>query len=179
LIALLAGGLGLPLPEDVVLLAAGWLVWRGDAAFVSFAPLALAAIVAGDVLLYWIGRLAVRHPRVARLLLRPRVRRLRDAFVAHDVRLLLLARVAVGARAAFFLSAGMARIPLWRFVVVDALGGAVMVTFWMKLGAHLGGRLDELRPLLHALTVVVVSAIVVLLLFRVRAVWRAVEAEEN
>jgi membrane protein DedA with SNARE-associated domain len=178
LLALVAGGIGLPLPEDVVLLAAGWLVWRGDATFTALAPLALVAVVCGDLVLYGVGRASATHPRIARWLERPRLQRLRDQYRRHDVRLLMIARVAIGARAAFFLSAGVARVPVWRFLVVDTLCGAVMVTLWMKLGAHLGDRLEELRPLLHAVTGVIVAVLVLWVLARARAVWRAAEAEE-
>ncbi len=49
-------GLGLPVPEDVALLAGGFLVHRGITAYPATIAVALVGVVAGDNLLFLIGR---------------------------------------------------------------------------------------------------------------------------
>jgi membrane protein DedA with SNARE-associated domain len=167
-LALLAGGAGVPLPEDLVLVAAGWRVGRGDASFLKLAPLALAAIVASDLFLYGLGRLARTHPRIARWLERPSVARLEGAYRRHGVKLVALARIAMGARAPFFLAAGMVRMPLGRFLIVDTLGAAVMTCAWMRVGAWLGPRLGELTPHLHAIAIAALVAVLIVIAWKAR-----------
>jgi membrane protein DedA with SNARE-associated domain len=167
-LALLAGGIGLPVPEDLVLLVAGWRVSHGDVSFARLAPLALIAIVVSDVALYGFGRLACTHPRIARWLERPSTARWCVGYRRHGMKLVLLARVAMGMRAPFFLAAGMARMPVGRFVIVDALGAAVMTCLWMSIGAWLGPRLGALAPHLHAIATGAAILVVVLLLWKAR-----------
>jgi membrane protein DedA with SNARE-associated domain len=167
-LALLAGGVGLPVPEDLVLLAAGWRVSRGGIGFWKLAPLALVAIVASDLMLYGFGRIARNHPRAARWLERPSVARLADAYRRRGVRLVLLARVAMGMRMPFFLAAGLAKMPLGRFILVDALGSAVMTLLWMNAGAWLGPRLDRFAPHLHAAGYAAAAAVIALVAWKAR-----------
>lgn len=170
-LALLAGGVGLPIPEDLVILAAGWRVSRGDVTFWQLAPLVLASIVVSDVTLYALGRLARSHPRIARWLERPTVARFAAAYRRRGVKLVLLARIAMGARAPFFLAAGMARMPLARFILVDALGASVMTALWMRVGAWLGPRLHELEPHLHMIACGAVVGVLALLAWKTRRLW--------
>ena len=53
---LLAAGFGLPLPEDIPLLAAGWLVYKGDADFELMIATALFGVLLGDSVLFMLGR---------------------------------------------------------------------------------------------------------------------------
>jgi membrane protein DedA with SNARE-associated domain len=167
-LGLLAGGIGLPVPEDLVLLAAGWRVSRGGIGFWQMAPIALASIVASDLMLYGFGRIARNHPRAARWLERPSVARLADAYRRRGVRLVLLARVAMGMRAPFFLAAGLAKMPLGRFVLVDALGGGIMTLLWINAGAWLGPRLDRVAPHLHAAGYAATAAVIALVAWKAR-----------
>lgn len=48
-------GLGMPLPEDVPLIAAGILVYHGRMSFAVAAPLAWLGIIGGDCVLYTLG----------------------------------------------------------------------------------------------------------------------------
>jgi membrane-associated protein len=159
LVALLLGGCGLPLPEDVALLAAGYLVWRGDAPAALLGPAALGAIVLSDMMLYGFGRALRNRPLLGRLFAASRLERLERAFGRHGVRLILVARVAIGARALFFLAAGVTRMPFARFVLWDLLGACVMVTAWIVIGMYIGPRIDEARPWFRQAETVVISII--------------------
>lgn len=59
------GNLGLPLPEEGVLILAGYLVWTGKLRLDAVIVLAIASAVLGDNLGYWFGR---RYGRAAILL---------------------------------------------------------------------------------------------------------------
>lgn len=50
------GNLGLPVPEESILVLAGYLVWQGDLRLAMVLAVGIVSAVAGDNLGYWIGR---------------------------------------------------------------------------------------------------------------------------
>src|SRR3989344_2656698 len=52
---LLACGLGFPLPEDIPLVATGYLVWDGTMTWFGALGVSLLGVLAGDTFLYSIG----------------------------------------------------------------------------------------------------------------------------
>src|SRR5262249_44028484 len=120
LLALLAAGVGIPIPEDVTLLTAGYLVWRGDVPLAAAWLVGLVGIVIGDSCLYWLGRTLgpglTRHRLLAHRLTPARLERLQRFVARKGARAILVARLAAGFRGAFFLTAGVARMSYPRFV---------------------------------------------------------------
>jgi membrane protein DedA with SNARE-associated domain len=149
LLALLAAGVGIPIPEDLTLLGAGYLAWRGDAPLWLMWLTGFAGIVAGDSSLYWIGRKL--GPRISRHRwlshrLTPARRQRIEAFLArHGSKSVLLARFAAGARGAFYLTAGSMGMRYRRFLVFDALAALMSATLWGGLGWRFGNHIDYLR----------------------------------
>ena len=81
------------------------------------------------MVLYWVGRHwgeQVLNWRVVRLVLSPaREQWLKAAYRRHALKTVVTARHVMGLRAAAFLTAGIARVSFWEFVVADA-GAAVL-----------------------------------------------------
>ena len=59
--------------------------------------------------------------RVVRwVLTAPREERLKEAYRQHAIKTVATARHVAGLRAAAFLTAGIARVPFWKFIMADA-----------------------------------------------------------
>ena len=170
-LALLAGGVGLPIPEELALLTAGWLIARGEPPW-PMALGALAAVLAGDLAMYTAGRSA-RLVQVRRLVGERRLVRLERACARWGAKLLLVARFVPGLRAALLIAAGAGRVPLVRFFACDGAAALVGVTLWISAGHALGPRLDRARALVAstrgALAVAALGALVIALVLRRRA----------
>src|SRR5881409_518768 len=86
--------------------------------------LCLLGVLSGDVVLYWVGRHwgeQVLNWRMVRLVLSPaREQWLKAAYRRHAAKTVVTARHVMGLRAAAFLTAGIARVPFWKFILVDA-----------------------------------------------------------
>ena len=134
---LLLGSLGVPIPEEMAIIAAAVLSHEGLARWWLALPVCLVGVLSGDLVLYWVGRHwgeDVLNWRVVGLVLTPkRAQWLQAAYRQHALKTIVTARHVMGLRAAAFLTAGMARVPFWKFVVADAGTAALGVPFLFGL----------------------------------------------
>jgi len=133
---LLLGSLGVPIPEEMPIIAAAVLSHEGLVRWWLALPVCLLGVLSGDVVLYWVGRQwgeQVLGWRLIRLVLSPaREQWLNAAYRRHALKTVITARHVMGLRAAAFLTAGSARVPFWKFVVADT--GAALVGVPLAFG---------------------------------------------
>ena len=131
LAALLLGSLGVPIPEEMPIVAAGILSHQGLARWWLALPVCVLGVLSGDTVLYWVGRRwgerVLGWRVVRRVLTPPRVEWLETAYREHAMKTVAMARHVTGLRAAAFLTAGIARVPFWKFILADAAAAAVSV----------------------------------------------------
>src|SRR4030095_3341502 len=127
---LLLGSLGVPIPEEMPIIAAAVLSHEGIVRWWLALPVCLLGVLSGDMVLYWVGRHwgeQVLNLRLVRLVLsRSREQWLNAAYRRHALKTVVTARHVMGLRAVAFLTAGRANVPFWKFVVADA-GAAVLL----------------------------------------------------
>jgi membrane protein DedA with SNARE-associated domain len=130
-LVLFLAGLGVPIPEELPILSAGVLAHEGLARWWIALPVCVAGVVAGDAVLYWVGYHwgeRILDWWIVRLVLSPaREERLKAAYRRHGVKIVFTARHVMGVRAAAFLTAGISRVPFWRFLACDAAAALVSV----------------------------------------------------
>jgi membrane protein DedA with SNARE-associated domain len=126
---LVLGSLGVPIPEEMPIIAAAVLSHEGVVRWWLALPVCLLGVLSGDMVLYWVGRHwgeQLLNWRLVRLVLSPaREQWLKAAYRRHALKTIVTARHVMGFRAAAFLTAGSAGVPFWKFVVADA-GAAVI-----------------------------------------------------
>ena len=126
---LFLGGVGAPIPEELPILAAGALAHEGYMRWWVALPVCLAGVLSGDSVLYWVGyhwgERILDWSLVRRVLTPTREHVLIDAYRRHAAKTIFTARHLMGLRAAAFLSAGIARVPFWKFTLVDT-GAALL-----------------------------------------------------
>ena len=133
---LLATGLGVPIPEELPIVIAAmlarWEVMHWWGALLS----CLGGVLAGDMLLYTLGRHFGRRilqwPPARRILTPEREARVMHAYHRHGLKFVVMARLIMGLRAAAFLTAGLVRVPFPRFLLVDLT--AVLVSVPLSFG---------------------------------------------
>ena len=136
LLVLLATGLGLPIPEELPIVIAAmmsrWEVMHWWGALLS----CLGGVLAGDMLLYGVGRHFGRRilewPAARRILTPEREARVMQAYRRHGLKFVIMARLVMGLRAAAFLTAGLVQVPFLRFLLVDV--AAVLVSVPLVFG---------------------------------------------
>jgi len=116
--------LGAPIPEEAAIIVAGVLSHQAVLRWWLALPFCIAGALSGDIVLYWVGHhwgeRVLDWRVVRRVLSRAREERIKAAFRDHGVKIVFTARHVMGIRAAAFLTAGIARVPFWKFLGVDA-----------------------------------------------------------
>ena len=120
IVVLILTGSGLPIPEEIPIVAAGIASSVGTlnpwGAFVC----CLIGALAGDSVIYVIGyhfghSLVTRHPRFAHLLHAEREAKIEEMIRRHGLKVFFLSRFMVGIRAPVYLTAGILRMSFRRF----------------------------------------------------------------
>jgi membrane protein DedA with SNARE-associated domain len=161
-VAVLLGNIGLPVPEEIVLLVAGYLAWRGALAIPAVILVGILSAVAGDNIGYWLGRTGGRpllHRYGRYILIPPRqVHRAEQFFASHGRRAVFFGRFLAGIRFLVGPLAGIARMPFRRFFLYNATGAVVYVPAVTLLGyaagRHLHAVLGAMQPVGHLLLLV-------------------------
>jgi membrane protein DedA with SNARE-associated domain len=164
-VLLVAGGLGLPFPEDVVLLSAGALSHR-HVVWLPYAALVCASgVLTGDYLLFStakrLGPRALDRPLFRRLLSVERRAQVERMFAQHGGKVVFVARHVAGLRAPTFALAGIHGMPTARFLFWDALGLCISAPAFIGLGYLFSDHLDELRRGLARAEHLIVGALVI------------------
>jgi len=165
-------GLGLPLPEEIVLVSAGYVCFK-DFAFVGWMIVACSAsILAGDGVPFLLGRLF--GPRLLRLrplrmvVNRRRLARLDLWFRRRGDLAVFFARFVPGLRVVAYFTAGTLRMRAHRFLLLDLAGIVLVCPPLILIGYHFGDVIDEailrVKQVERGILWTVIGGLVVLLL---------------
>ena len=174
---LLLGSLGVPIPEEMAVIAAAVLSHEGIVRWWLALPVCLAGVLSGDIVLYWVGRYwgenVLNWPTVRLVLTPTRVQWLQAAYRRNAIKTIVTARLVMGLRAAAFLTAGMARVPFWKFIVADTGAAALGVPFLFGLAYFF---MDEITAIVADVRRVerwlALAGLLVLAMVLVISVWR-------
>ncbi|QDE94671.1 DedA family protein [Myxococcus xanthus] len=123
--ALVAGGLGVPIPEDLVLLSLGILAHRDVLPISLVAAVAVAGVLCGDTALFLtarrLGPALYEHPRMKKLLPPERRERLAQLYARHGGRCVFVGRFLSVLRGAVFIMAAVQGMRLRHFLLWDGL----------------------------------------------------------
>ena len=140
---LFACGLGLPLPEDIPLLLAGYFIQQGKFHWVPACILAWLGIIGGDCVLYSFGRRyglnITMVPFVGKHVTRERILKAEQLFERWGIWVVGVGRMFAGIRGAMVVAAGATRYNFLKFVIVDGLAAVVSGGLFVGLG-YLAGR---------------------------------------
>jgi membrane protein DedA with SNARE-associated domain len=87
---------------------------------------------------------------VVRFLLTPaREQRLKEAYRRHAIKTIVTARHLMGLRAAAFLTAGIARVPFWKFLLADGGAALMVVPFSFGLAYFFADHIKAIYENVH------------------------------
>jgi membrane protein DedA with SNARE-associated domain len=183
-LVLFVAGLGVPIPEELPVLASGILAREGLVRWWLALPVCFIGVLSGDASIYWIGRHwgeRVLDWRPVRFLLsREREEALKAAYRRHGVKIVFTARHLMGVRAAAFLTAGISRVPFGKFMAVDAAAAMIGVPAGFALGFLFTDQLERIMNDVRRLERwLVLAALVAIVLWIAARAYRRSQALER
>jgi membrane protein DedA with SNARE-associated domain len=151
---LLACGLGVPIPEDISLVAGGIISGLGYTHVHTMFAVGMAGVLVGDGFMFIAGRIygvrVFRTPVLRRIITESRYDKVGEKFHKYGKWILFAARFMPGLRSVVFISAGMTRrVTFTRFLATDGLAALISVPVWVYLGYFGANNLDWLMSWVH------------------------------
>ncbi len=183
-ILLLLCGMGLPLPEDIVIIAGGYFVYLGSTQLIPTMGVLYAGALLGDILLYGIGRKfgpdIIAHRRLNWLFTPHRIKAINYYFHHYGSLSFFIARFLVGIRSTFFLTAGAFKVSFKKMLLFDGSAALLSIPLLTYLAYRFGGELDQfliwIRRVEHWIFILA-GLLVIVILFRIYH-RRKIEKEE-
>lgn len=148
LLVLFACGMGLPVPEDITLFAAGFLAFQGRISLTGAFLVGMVGVLVGDSFMYWIGRIFGRRvvgwPIFRKVVSPSRMARAEGKIQRNARKICFTARFAPGLRAPIYLTSGVLGVPFSTFFLMDALAAVISVPLWVSLAYLLGDQIERL-----------------------------------
>lgn len=146
---LVVAGLGVPIPEDIPLIAAGVLAQQGVAPFWVALLVCAAGVLIGDTSIFLMARRlgprALEGALFRKLLPPERRARIERLFARWGGGVIFGARHVAGLRAPTFAFAGMHGMPLSRFLLWDLLGLCVSAPWMLGIGYWFAGNTEKIE----------------------------------
>ena len=140
-------GLGLPVPEDIVLVAAGALAELDGRHWVETSTIMYVGVMLGDSTIFFAGRYYGGKLRSARWFQRmfseKKQAKVEALFERYHSMVLFVGRFLPGLRAPIFFTAGSTRVKYWKFFFFDGLAALISVPFFVWLGHWLWAKFSE------------------------------------
>ena len=135
---LLLCGLGLPIPEDIVLIAAGALGVLDERSWIYVSAIMYAGVMGGGSIIFLAGRFFGRRLRATtwfqRIFPSAKQDKVEVLFERHGSTGMFLGRFLPGLRAPIFFTAGSMKVSYFKFVCFDGFAALISVPFFVWLG---------------------------------------------
>jgi membrane protein DedA with SNARE-associated domain len=141
------GNIGLPVPEETILVLAGYMCWRGELNVFIVLVIAIVSAVGGDNVGYWLGHRwgrATLERHAGWILGHPdRLAMMQDFVAKRGALAVFIARFVPGLRFMAGPLAGALGMPVTKFFLANLLGAVTYVPVVVSLGYGIGYGVGE------------------------------------
>jgi membrane protein DedA with SNARE-associated domain len=167
-LVIVMAGLGVPIPEDIPLFTAGYLCHVGRADIVIMLPLTFCAVMVGDLILFTLGRKLgdhiLDHRWMRRMFSRQQIENIKRRFLRHGAKIIFAGRFMPGMRGVVFATAGILKVPAWKFLAVDGTAALASVPLLVWLGHRFGKAAEGVLTKIRHGQYLVLAAFVILMI---------------
>jgi membrane protein DedA with SNARE-associated domain len=182
-VLLLLCGFGLPMPEDIILFAAGLLAYYGAADVYVMIGVCFAGVMLGDSSVFTIGAKFGRKVRkigiVKRILPPKRMKLVRKKLHEQGNKVIFAARFMPGLRTPIFFSAGTLHLPFRVFFFYDGMAALISVPTIVYAIFYFGDHVDRVIKVIKRLQFGVIGTILVIAAIVIIKTWWAHKKEKE
>lgn len=168
---LLACGFGLPMPEDVILFAAGLMSYYGAADVRLMIAVCFAGVMIGDGCVFFIGARYGKRVRrigfVRRMLPPKRMNAVRRKLHEQGYKVIFAARFMPGLRTPIFFTSGTLHLPFRVFFFFDGLAALISVPTIVWVTYFFGSHVDRVIKYVKRAQFGIIATILILVAFAV------------
>ena len=185
---LIGGALGLPIPEDVPLILGGVLAHQGRCSLDLTILVAYIGTILGDMIIfslgYKFGPTLYKWKAFRRYITPNRADRINRRLSRHSLLMIFVARHLFYLRTATFLTCGLFRMSLRKFIIADLLAAAISVPAMIGLGYWLSENFELLTKIiaqtkLISLILAIICLLVVGILIHKRLRRRSIDSHPH
>lgn len=171
-VGLVLDSFGIPLPSEVLLAVGGALAASGRFNLWIVFVIGVAAQIIGGLIGYWIGKYGglpflERYGKYV-LISQKDLARTHEAFEKYGAVLTMAGRCVPLIRGLIAYPAGIAGMPLKKFLLYTAIGSSVWTALFVWIGFELGGNLDAIEPYMHEVTIAVLVIVIAGIIWHIR-----------
>lgn len=169
-------GFGLPIPEDVALVAGGVISGLGSTNVHTMFALCMAGVLLGDGMMfslgYFFGEKLMRIKWIKKILSPERFMQIQEKFTKYGLWLIVAARFMPGLRSPIFVATGITRrVSFFKFFMIDGFTSLISVPVWVYLGYFGAANLDVLLDKIHKGQKIVLILVVLIILAIITKIW--------
>jgi len=158
----------LPIPSEVILPFAGYLIFMGQLDFWITLTIATIAGLLGSLIDYYIGlkgvQALIQHKILGKVLLSTTQLEIAEKwFLKHGNLMVFVSRLIPGFRTTFSFPAGAAKMPLKKFIAFTTAGCLLWNVILIYLGWYLGKNWTKVAGISRYLIVAAVAAVVIII----------------
>jgi membrane protein DedA with SNARE-associated domain len=165
---LFASGFGLPINEDILLLAAAALTLKGVMDPLPLIAVAWCGLLAADTLVFHWGRVFgvrfLRHRFMARWVPEARLAAMQGTMLRYGPGYIFVVRFMPGMRTALFFAAGSLKMPYRYMLIYDGAAALVELPLLVYGVRYVGGRWEQILALVQRFQGFLLPAILLLVL---------------
>jgi len=152
-ILLIGCGLGIPLPEDIILFTAGYFVYKGVMNLPMSISVAIIGIILGDLMIFYAGKKFGRKILRAKIFLikimtLQRLLKAKRFLKKRGNLTIFIGRFLPGLRAPIFFTSGLMGVKPSVFITLDGIATFISAPVLLYLAYYFGEELDRLKTYL-------------------------------
>ncbi len=172
---LLLCGLGLPVPEDITLFAAGVATYYGVCDVWIMIGICLLGVLIGDSFMFWLGhhygrKLLKRWP-FRTFLDETKIEGIRKKLHHHGGKLLFSARFMPGLRSTVFFASGLLHFPYRKLLIYDGAAALISVPSIIYAVYYFGAFVEHVMKLIKNVEGGIAGLIAAVILFFIVKYW--------
>jgi membrane protein DedA with SNARE-associated domain len=174
-VILLLCGLGVPIPEDITLIAGGILAYYGVCDVWVMIGVCLLGVLIGDSIVYWLGarfgrKLITKWP-FRMFIDETKIRNSRAQLLTHGKKVLFMARFTPGLRSPTYFVSGLLHFPYRKMIFYDGLAAMISVPLIVYVVFRFGDFLESVIHFIKRIEGGIASVIAAIVIFVAVKLW--------
>jgi len=166
---LLLCGFGLPIPEDISIIAGGIISGMGFTNVHIMLLICLSGVIIGDSIIYQLGKIlgerVFQKKFAKRVISQSWYHRIHKSFEKNGIMVLFAARFMPGLRTPIFLTAGITKfVGFGKFLLIDGIAALISVPVWTYLGYYGAKNREKLGHMIRdtKIGILIILAVIIL-----------------